>query len=76
MLIHYSGLLTGKYKKDVVPDEKQNRMGIIKKMESKVNLPDWSNYQNNEAYWDLIETMKTIAGNHGRYIFDDSLLIA
>lgn len=62
-----SGVLTGKYKRGVRPDPNSGRIGYTNHHEIKGvwSSPYWGIYEENEAYWTLMDLMEKIAGNHG-----------
>ena len=63
----FSGVLTGKYKRDEKLDHTSGRIAFVAKDESKAMqaAPAWSQYANNESYWSLIKTMEEIGKAHG-----------
>ena len=64
--LHYSGLLTGKFKREEKPDAERSRIGLFHKLgDFGVNVPQWENYKSSESYWNLLDGMKTIAKAHG-----------
>lgn len=68
---YYSGLLTGKYKRGVKPDKSEGRVGVIAQDESKAmqSAPAWSQYDNNEEYWKLMEALEKCAKETGIFLF-------
>ncbi|XP_052705366.1 1-deoxyxylulose-5-phosphate synthase YajO-like isoform X2 [Crassostrea angulata] len=64
------GLLTGKYKRGVKPDKSEGRVGVIAQDESKAvqSAPAWSQYDNNEEYWKLMEALGKCAKETGKTI--------
>ena len=68
----YRGMLTGKYKRGVRPNPKEGRIGVVAQDESKAMqiAPAWSQYDQNDEYWKLVEGMEKIAKDTGlRYSF-------
>lgn len=66
---YHRGLLTGKYKRGESAVG-VGRMGWVEKEKSRVDpgaYADLSQYTDNEQYWELIETMKTIAAAHSEF---------
>ncbi|XP_056005152.1 1-deoxyxylulose-5-phosphate synthase YajO-like [Ostrea edulis] len=57
------GMLTGKYNRGVRPDKLAGRIGLVAQDESKAMeiAPAWSQYENNEDFWKLLEAMAKIA---------------
>lgn len=65
-VLHCSGLLTGKFKKEENPDAKGSRIGILNKFGNLgTPMPLWESYKSNDSYWNLIDEMRTIAKTHG-----------
>jgi hypothetical protein len=68
---HYfcSGLLTGKFERNKTPDAKGSRIGFVHQDESKAMqaAPAWSQYNDDDNYWKLMDAMKDIAKTHGRF---------
>ncbi|XP_062584729.1 1-deoxyxylulose-5-phosphate synthase YajO-like [Saccostrea cucullata] len=64
------GMLTGKYKRGVRPPMGAGRIGLVAQDESRAIeiAPAWSRYDNNEAFWKLLEGMEKIAKEHGKSI--------
>ena len=67
--IPYSGLLTGKFSRGQSPgDPSSSRAAWVQeKPEERASQShaDLSVFADSESYWELIETMKTIATKHG-----------
>ena len=62
----FSGLLTGKFKREETPNAEQSRVGLLNKIGNiGTNFPEWSKVQNDENYWNLIEGMTPIAKAQG-----------
>ncbi|CAG2242825.1 unnamed protein product [Mytilus edulis] len=66
----FSGVLTGKYKRDEKLDHTSGRIAFVAKDESKAMqaAPAWSQYANNESYWSLIKTMEEIGKAHEKSV--------
>jgi hypothetical protein len=60
-------MLTGKYKRGVRPGVSEGRIGLVAQDESKAMqiAPAWSQYDNNEDFWKLLEAMEKIAKDCG-----------
>lgn len=63
-------MLTGKFKRDQVPDAKGSRAGYMASMKSqgKTTMSNWDEYCNDESYWKLIGIMEKIGKNHSAYL--------
>lgn len=63
--------MTGKYKRGVKPDKSEGRVGVIAQDESKAmqSAPAWSQYDNNEEYWKLMEALGKCAKESGIFLF-------
>jgi aryl-alcohol dehydrogenase-like predicted oxidoreductase len=63
----FSGMLTGKYKRGVKPDKSEGRIGLVAQDESKATqaAPAWSQYENSEDFWKLLQAMEKIAKEYG-----------
>lgn len=63
----FRGILTGKFKRNEIPDPKGSRVGFIHADESKATtgFPAWNTYRDNEKYWQLMELIKSIGDKHG-----------
>ena len=47
----FSGLLTGKFKREEIPDVQQSRIGLLNKIGNLgTDFPVWSKFQNDETY--------------------------
>ncbi|KAL3847197.1 hypothetical protein ACJMK2_018120 [Sinanodonta woodiana] len=64
------GLLTGKFKRGEIPDKTKSRIGFIHTDETRALMcaPAWSNYAENEVYWNLLDVMEKIAVARGKSI--------
>ncbi|KAL3847198.1 hypothetical protein ACJMK2_018121 [Sinanodonta woodiana] len=64
------GILTGKFKRGETPDKTQSRIGFIHQDEKRAieAAPAWSEYSDNDAYWNLIDILGKIAAKHGKSI--------
>ncbi|XP_061180122.1 1-deoxyxylulose-5-phosphate synthase YajO-like [Saccostrea echinata] len=64
------GMLTGKYKRGVRPPMAAGRIGLVAQDESKALqcAPAWSQYDENDSFWKLLEAMEKIAKEHGKTI--------
>lgn len=64
----YSGMLTGKFKRDAAPtDPSSSRVAWVEaniKKRVTQSSPSFSQYKDDERYWSLIESMKGIAQKH------------
>jgi hypothetical protein len=60
-------MLTGKYKRGVRPSASEGRIGLVAQDESRAMqaAPAWSQYDNNEDFWKLMEAMEKIAKDCG-----------
>ncbi|XP_060554464.1 1-deoxyxylulose-5-phosphate synthase YajO-like [Ruditapes philippinarum] len=69
------GLLTGKFERNKTPDAKGSRIGFVHQDESKAMqaAPAWSQYNDDDNYWKLMDAMKDIATNHGKTVPQVSL---
>ena len=65
----FSGMLTGKFKKDVVPDAGSSRAGYLAslKREGKSNMSYYEGIANEDRFWKLLDVMEDTAKIHGRY---------
>ncbi|KAL3848527.1 hypothetical protein ACJMK2_019378 [Sinanodonta woodiana] len=67
-----SGFLSGKFKRGEKPSKTQSRVGFYNADENvakQVGLAVvWSDYNENDAYWNLIDKMGKIAAAHGKSI--------
>lgn len=70
-------MLTGKFKRDQVPDAKGSRAGYMASMKSqgKTTMSNWDEYCNDESYWKLIGIMEKIGKNHSAYLMVWLLLV-
>lgn len=61
-------MLTGKYTRGVRPDVSAGRIGIVAQDESQAMqiAPVWSQYEDKDRYWKLMEAMEKIANEHGK----------
>lgn len=65
------GLLTGKFERGVKPAGDGSRIGFVAEKESNrafQSSPAWSKYEDNEFYWNLIDTMNKVAKSHGKSV--------
>ncbi|KAJ8310894.1 hypothetical protein KUTeg_012759 [Tegillarca granosa] len=63
------GLLTGKFKRGEQLDTEKSRIGFVAKDSMAKDFAlAWSQYSDNESYWNLIELLNQIAKNHGKTI--------
>ncbi|KAL4225818.1 hypothetical protein ACF0H5_013808 [Mactra antiquata] len=64
------GILTGKFSRDVKPDAKGSRIGYIHTNESKAMqaAPAWSVYRDDDNYWKLIDSMRSMGGKYGKSV--------
>ncbi|XP_060594702.1 1-deoxyxylulose-5-phosphate synthase YajO-like [Ruditapes philippinarum] len=69
------GLLTGKFERNKTPDAKGSRIGFVHQDESKAMqaAPAWSQYNDDDNYWKLMDAMKEIAKIHGKTVPQVSL---
>ena len=65
----FSGMLTGKFKKDVVPDAGSSRAGYLAslKREGKSNMSYYEGIANEDRFWKLLDVIEDTAKIHGRY---------
>lgn len=65
-----SGMLTGKYRRSVRPDASAGRIGVVAQDESLAMqiAPAWSQYEEKDHYWRLIEAMGKVAKEQGKCI--------
>ena len=65
----YSGVLTGKFKRDSSPEKTGSRIGFIHSDEKRAlqAAPAWSKYNGDDGYWLLLDAMKEIAEKHSKY---------
>ena len=61
-------MLTGKFKRDVVPDAQGSRAGYMASMKSqgKTTMSNWEEVCNDESYWTLIGIMEKVAKAHSK----------
>ncbi|XP_033760799.1 1-deoxyxylulose-5-phosphate synthase YajO-like [Pecten maximus] len=65
------GLLTGKFQRGTKPASDGSRIGFVAEKESDrtyQSSPAWSKYEDNDFYWNLIDTMNKAAKNHGKSV--------
>lgn len=60
-------MLSGKYKRGVRPQISAGRIGVVAQDESMALevAPAWSQYDQNEDFWKLVEGMERIAKENG-----------
>lgn len=66
--LHFSGLLTGKYKKQNGQiSATTGRLSYASNVgyKSTQSCPALSSYENDESYWNLMATLEKISSNHG-----------
>lgn len=65
-----SGMLTGKYRRGVRPDASAGRIGVVAQDESLAMqiAPAWSQYEEKDHYWRLMEAMGKVAKEQGKCI--------
>ncbi|XP_053382343.1 1-deoxyxylulose-5-phosphate synthase YajO-like [Mercenaria mercenaria] len=62
------GLLTGKFKKGETPDASNSRLGYMYSQKAVGQLGAWSEYSNNEKYWQIIEILRDISVKHNKTV--------
>lgn len=63
----FRGMLTGKFKRNVVPDEKGSRAGYLDAMkkQGKIYFSHWEDVAHQDSFWTLMDLIKNIAKKHG-----------
>ena len=64
-IIYLRGMLTGKFKREEVPDAGSSRVGYMFSQKAFGQLGAWATYSGDDQYWKIIDQLKQISMDNG-----------